>query len=133
MTTMASGRWSFLLPIAIFTLACAAALVAILYFAQVPIVTGHVVMLGYFAVLTAVLHTWQERALITDPKGFVNRFMGGLVIKMLLTLMVLLLGVVLLPRPSILHLALPFIGLYLAYMVFSTARLTGQLRKVGRT
>jgi hypothetical protein len=132
MTTMASGRWSFLLPITIFTLACAAALVAILYFAHVPLVSGHLLMLGYFATLTAVLHTWQERALITDPKGFVNRFMGGLVIKMLLTLMVLLLGVVLLPKPNILHLALPFIGLYLAYMVFSTARLTGQLRKSGR-
>lgn len=133
MTAGANGRWSFLLPIAIFTLACAAILVAVLHFAEVPLGRGHAAMLAYFAGLTTILHAWQERALVTDPKGFVNRFMGGLVIKMMATLLVLLIVVVLIPKPRILPFALPFIALYLCYLGFSTARLTAQLRKLGRT
>lgn len=133
MTAGANGRWSFLPPIAIFTLACAAILVAVLHFAEVPLGRGHAAMLAYFAGLTTVLHAWQERALVTYPKGFVNRFMGGLVIKMMATLLVLLVVVVLIPKSRILPFALPFMGLYLAYLGFSTARLTTQLRKLGRT
>ncbi len=133
MTAEANGRWSFLIPIAIFTLACAAVLVAVLYFAGVPVGRGHVAMLAYFALLTAILHAWQEHAMISDPKGFVNRFMGGLVIKMMATLLVLLIAVVLLPKQRILVYALPLIALYLAFLGFSTARLTARLRKLGRT
>lgn len=133
MTAVVNGRWSFLTPIAAFSVICALVLVAVLHLAEVPMGRGHAAMLAYFAVLTAVLHTWQERAMVTDPKGFVHRFLGGLVIKMMLTLLVLLIVVVLLPKPRILPFALPFIALYLVYLAFSTARLTAQLRKLGRS
>ena len=132
MVAMAQGRWSFLPPILIFTVVCTVGLVAVLHLAHVPIGRGHAAMLAYFALLSAALHYWQESTLQSDPKRSVNRFMAGLVIKMMATLMVLLIAVILLPKARILPFTLPFIGLYLAYLAFSTARLTAQLRKVGK-
>ena len=126
---MAPGRWSFLLPIALFTLVCAVLLLAVLYLAEVPLGRGHVGMLFYFGLFTAALHYWQEGSIDSDPKKSVNRFMAGMVIKMMATLMVLLVTVVLLPKERVLPIALPFIGLYLAFLAFSTARLTTQLHK----
>lgn len=126
---MALGRWSFLLPVALFTTVCAVLLVAVLYLAEVPPGRGHVGMLLYFGLLTAALHYWQESTLQSDPKKSVNRFMAGMMIKMMTTLMVLLVTVILLPKERVLPIALPFIALYLAFLAFSTVRLTTQLRK----
>ncbi len=126
---MASGRWSFLLPVALFTAVCAVLLVAVLYLAEVPLGRGHVAMLLYFGLLTAALHYWQESTIQSDPKKSVNRFMTGMMIKMMATLMVLLFTVILLPKERVLPIALPFIALYLAFLAFSTARLTTQLQK----
>ncbi len=126
---MALGRWSFLLPVALFTAVCAVLLVAVLYLAEVPLGRGHVGMLLYFGLLTAALHYWQESTIQSDPKKSVNRFMTGMVIKMMATLMVLLVTVILLPNERVLPIALPFIALYLAFLAFSTARLTTKLQK----
>lgn len=126
---MALGRWSFLLPVALFTAVCAVLLVAVLYLAEVPLGRGHVGMLLYFGLLTAALHYWQESTIQSDPKKSVNRFMTGMMIKMMATLMVLLITVILLPKERVLTIALPFIALYLAFLAFSTARLTTQLQK----
>lgn len=126
---MALGRWSFLLPVALFTAVCAVLLVAVLYLAEVPLGRGHVAMLLYFGLLTAALHYWQESTIQSDPKKSVNRFMTGMMIKMMSTLMVLLVTVILLPKERVLPIALPFIALYLAFLAFSTARLTTQLQK----
>ena len=86
-------------------------------------------MLLYFGLLTAALHYWQESTIQSDPKKSVNRFMTGMVIKMMATLMVLLVTVILLPNERVLPIALPFIALYLAFLAFSTARLTTKLQK----
>ena len=126
---MALGRWSFLLPVALFTAVCAVLLVAVLYLAEVPPGRAHAGMLLYFGLLTAALHYWQESTLQSDPKKSVNRFMAGMMIKMMTTLMVLLVTVILLPKEKVLPIALPFIALYPAFLAFSTVRLTKQLRK----
>lgn len=130
---MSGARWSYLIPIAIFSMVCSVGLLAGLHLFDIPVGGGHIAMLVYFTLLTAVLHTWQERGLVSDPKGFVTRFMGGMVIKMMLTLMILLVAVILLPKGQALPIALPFMGLYLAYLSFSTVRLSTLLRKHGGT
>lgn len=120
-------RWSFLLPFLLFNLFCTGVLVMVLAFFQVPFGLQHIAALGYFLVLGIALQAWQGSAFAADPKLSVQRFMTGMVLKMLLTLLVLLVAIVTLPKTSILAFVLPFIGLYLAHLAFSTGRMYRQL------
>ena len=86
----------------------------------------------YFAVLTYLLHRWQERGLEGRPMLFQQRFMAGLTIKMLLSLVLLVVLVLALPKEQVLSVAITFCALYLAYLGFSTARLVGMMRRNGR-
>jgi hypothetical protein len=91
-----------------------------------PVIVGTVL---YFLLFTLLLHRWQESALRTDPKVSVRRFMSGLVIKMMASLMVLLVTLLVLPRPERLVFAMVFAGLYLAHLGFSTVRLQRLIRQ----
>jgi len=86
-------------------------------------------MISYYMVLTVLLHAWQEGNRGISPQVLVRRYMAGLAIKMFLSLMVLVLLLFLLPREAVLHVVLTFILLYLAYLGFSTARMTMVLRR----
>ena len=83
----------------------------------------------YFAVLTYLLHRWQERALAGDPKGFVQRFMTALVVKMFASVAVLVVLLLTAPDNFITPIALGFAALYLIYVIFSTVRLMRLSRK----
>ena len=87
---MPQRRWSFVLPFLLFNLFCAGALVALLSLFGIPFGMRHLAALLYFLLLGGALHHWQEAALATDAKVSVQRFMTGMVIKMLLTLFLLL-------------------------------------------
>ncbi|HRD53388.1 MAG TPA: hypothetical protein PKY96_12150 [Flavobacteriales bacterium] len=127
---MAPQRWSFLAPILLFTAAVGLVLWLVFYGAQVPLERIHAFMLLWFAAITTALHLWQEHAMNTDPKGFVRRFMGGMMLKMLLSLGVLTVLLVRAPRETVLSTAIAFALLYLAFLGFSTVRLTGLSRKL---
>lgn len=120
---MATPQRSFLAPLSVFTLACAAALFFILRAVQAPITVHYFIALLYFAAITFFLHRWQENNLAADPKGFVRRFMTGLVLKMFLSIAVLVVCMLLVPGDLLVPFTLSFAVLYLAYLVFSTARL----------
>lgn len=107
----------------LFTAFVAVALVATLDLLHIPPHPIFYAEIAFFATITYVLLTWQEAALVTDPKGFVRRFMTGLVVKMLVSLMLVLIIAFLAPRPQAIALVLGFALLYLAYLVFSVARL----------
>ncbi|MCB0769876.1 MAG: hypothetical protein KDC00_05670 [Flavobacteriales bacterium] len=126
---MPQRRWSFVLPFLLFNLFCAGALVALLSLFGIPFGMRHLAALLYFLLLGGALHHWQEAALATDAKVSVQRFMTGMVIKMLLTLFLLLIAVVRMPKSSVISFALPFIGLYLAHLAFSTVRLSALMRR----
>ncbi len=83
----------------------------------------YLVILLYFAGLTGLLHAWQEDGLISDPKGFVRRFMTALMGKMLLSLVALMVLLLFAPIAIRVPLALSFAVLYLGFLVFSTLRL----------
>lgn len=123
-------RWSFVLPILLFSLACVGITWLALHLSGLPFQPLHGAIIGYFAVVTALLHMWQEHAIESDPKGFVRRFMGGLVLKMFVSLLLLVAVIFLLPRERAIPLAVAFALLYLAYLAFSTVRLTGLLRNL---
>ncbi|MBL7953278.1 MAG: hypothetical protein JNM62_16345 [Flavobacteriales bacterium] len=120
---MATPQRSFLVPLSVFTLACAAVLFVILRAVKAPITTHYLFALVYFAAITFFLHRWQENNFATDPKGFVRRFMTGLVLKMFASIAVLVVCMLLVSAELLVPFTLSFAVLYLAYLVFSTARL----------
>lgn len=127
---MASRRWPFVVPLLLFTAACAVCTWLALHFFNVPFQAAHAGVIAYLTVATLALHAWQEGALESDPKGFVHRFMTGLVLKMFASLALLVALVFLLPREEAIPLAVAFALLYLAYLAFSTVRLSGLLRRL---
>lgn len=127
---MAPPRWSFLIPIALFTAAMAVLLWLALFGLRVPFGPEHAIMLAWFALVTTALHLWQEHAMASDPKGFVRRFMGGLMLKMLLSLGVLVVLLLRAPKETLMVSGIVFAALYLAFLAFSTMRLSGLSRKL---
>ncbi len=130
---MFQGRRSPLLPVLLFALVCAGLTYGALHLLDQPLHWAYAAVIGYLTLTTYLLHHWQEGAMHTDPKGFVRRFMTGLVVKMLVSLFLLLAIVFLVPRELALPLALTFALLYLAFLGFSTARLVNLSRSMPRT
>lgn len=133
MTVPTTTPWSFLIPFSAFVLVCAGVLVLSFRWLHLPLDGFHLGTLGYFAVLTLALHTWQERALGTDPKRFVHRFMAGLVIKMMVSLVLLLILLLTRPKPTLIPFVITFVVLYLSFLTFSTARSLRLMRTLRNT
>ena len=121
-----------LVAVSAFTLAVGAALYAVSVLAHWSFGMPQLAMLGFLAALTAVLHLWQENGLVEDPRGFMFRFMLGLMIKFAMALVVIAAILLLLPRTRAVPLALTFAALYLAYLAFSTVRLSTRSRNAPR-
>lgn len=129
---MAAPQRSFLTILVAFTLACVAGLALTARALRLPWDPVFLGMPLYFAVLTFLLHRWQEKALAGDPKGFVQRFMTALVVKMFASVAVLVLLLLTTAERFITPMALGFAVLYLAYVVFSTIRLMRLSQHAGR-
>lgn len=127
-----SGTYRTLFAILLFTLATGAATYAVCLLAHWPFGLPQLAMLGFLAVLTGALHIWQESAMLTDPKGFMFRFMIGLVLKLGSALVAVVAILMLLPRARAVPLALTFALLYLAFLAFSTVRLSARSRSLPR-
>ncbi len=125
----ATRRWSFIVPIALFTLFCSLLVWLITWWLKLPMGALQWGVISYFMSLTFLLHAWQESALERDPNGFVGRYFAGLTIKMFLSFGLLVLLLTSVERSARLPLAITFIVLYLAYLGFSTARMTFAIRK----
>ena len=126
---MSTAGSSPLLSVVLFSALCAVATWFVLQFVSLPFQWQHVVMLAYFAGMSLLLHIWQERA-VTEPRTFVRRFMAGLVIKLLLSIIVMMILVLALgvDKSSTI---VAFVLLYLAYLGFSTGRLVMLLKQRG--
>lgn len=120
---MATPGRSFLLPLVLFTLCCIGVLAGVLSLAGMHVTMHYYGIVAYFTAITAILHRWQEKGLDTDPKGFVRRFMAGLMLKMFLSVIVLVILLLTVPKHLSIPLSICFALLYLAYLAFSTVRL----------
>lgn len=114
------GRWSFVLPVIAFGGACAVALFGTLKALALEVNGLHVGILLYFTVLTLLLHGWVHAAASSDSKAMVRRFMAGMAIKMMVSLILLLVLLLTRSKDQVLVVALVFMGSYLAFLVFST-------------
>ena len=132
MSATVQGQRAVLLPIIVFAAVCAAVMFLTLRFAAIPTSGLFWGMLAWFTTLTLVLHTWQEGGRGGDAKVFVHRFMAGLVIKMMLSLLALVVLLVVLPKDRLVPAAITFVLLYLAFLGFSTARSVGLMRRNAR-
>lgn len=109
--------------------ACVAALAfAGLWLSTRPFTLEHGAVLLYFATVTGLLLHWQEAVLHSDPKGMVQRFMAGLIIKMFLSIGVLVVLLFVAEGDRVLELGLFFGAAYLLFLGFSTVRLQWRLR-----
>ena len=132
MTASSTGRWSFLLPTLVFAACCYAVMWGILFLLKIPftdLLGGTVI---YFTVLTLVLHAWIESAVGPDSKAMVHRFMASLAIKMMVSLLLLVVLLIKLPRDTVITFALVFVGCYLAFLAFSTSRSLRLLKRIGK-
>lgn len=117
----------------LFGIAVGAVTYAVFHLAHWPFGLSHVGVLCFWTLLSAALQVWQEEGLIRDPKGFIVRFMLGLVIKLLVAIGAIAVLLFLLPRHQALPMALLCIGLYLSFLAFSTIRLSARARHSPRT
>jgi F0F1-type ATP synthase assembly protein I len=132
MTASSTGRWSFLIPTLVFAACCYAVMWGILFLLKIPfsdLLGGAVI---YFTVLTLVLHAWIESAVGPDSKAMVHRFMASLAIKMMVSLLLLVVLLIKLPRDTVITFALVFVGCYLAFLAFSTSRSLRLLKRIGK-
>lgn len=109
--------------LALFTLAMAIVAYGALRLLHVPFSWPYGLALAYFTLITLGLHAWQESGFRQTPQGFMQRFMAGLVMKMLGSVAVLVLLLLIVPRADAMPLGVVFAALYLAYLAFSTLRL----------
>lgn len=118
--------------VTLFTLAMGAATYAVYALAKWPFGMPQLGVLLFLGGLTMLLLSWQERAMAKDPRGFMLRFMTGLVLKLIAGLFAVAAILFLLPRAEGVRLALTFALLYLAFLAFSTMRLTLRSRNLPR-
>lgn len=119
---MATQRRSFVLLLTVFTLVCGGLLAGVLLLLSIPLTLHYLVVLLYFAGITGVLHAWQDKGALIDPKIAVRRFMASLAIKLFLSMTLLLVLLLTAPKEIRLPLGLAFAILYLSFLVFSTLR-----------
>lgn len=121
-------KWSFAIPLLLFSLVCAGVTWLALYFAHEPFMPVQIATLCYFAMISFILLAWQEQALANDPKGFVRRFMLGMILKMFISLGLLFYLMSILDDATEKPFAATFILLYMAFLAFTTVRLVTRLR-----
>ena len=126
---MAPRRWSFVLPIVVFAAICLVVTWLVLFALGIAFTALHGTFVAWFGLMTIGLHAWQEHAMARDPKGFVRRFMAALMLKMVLSLALLALVLITVPGTDAVPAALVFALIYLAFLTFSTVRLTKLSRK----
>ncbi|MBK7085615.1 MAG: hypothetical protein IPH53_13520 [Flavobacteriales bacterium] len=126
---MAKSRRTAVLPVLLFSVLCTGVTWYTLRLLSVVLTWPFAVMLVWFATVTLALLLWQERAVGADLRPFMRRFMAGLVIKLLGSLVLLFVLMRLVPTESAKPMAVSFALLYLAYLSFGTARLVGSMRQ----
>lgn len=129
---MAKSRHTAVLPVLLFSLLCAGVTWYALRLLSLVLTWPFAVMLVWFATVTLALLLWQERAVGADLRSFMRRFMAGLIIKLLGSLVLLFVLLHIVPPESAKPMAVSFALLYLAFLGFGTARLVGSMRQPTR-
>ena len=93
-----------------------------LYLAGKPFDWRYGLLLGYFIVVTSLLLRWQESG-ADKTNIFVRRFLAGLTIKLMGSVVLMVILVKTAPTELKMPLVITFVGLYVAFTTFSVSRL----------
>ncbi|MBK6831122.1 MAG: hypothetical protein IPG92_10465 [Flavobacteriales bacterium] len=121
----------FLFPLLLFSALCALATWCGVYFTGNAFTWHFVFLLTYFTLVTLALLMWQERS-SAQANIFIRRFMGGLVMKLMGSLLVFAILLKVAPPEVDKPLTVAFAGRYVAYLAFSTVRLSRVIRTAGK-
>ena len=102
-----------------------------MHFTGHPFTWHFVFLLVFFPIVTYLLLSWQEHG-SAQANIFIRRFMGGLVIKLMGSLIVFAILLKVAPTEVDKPLTVVFAGLYVIYLAFSTIRLSGVARTAGK-
>lgn len=125
------SRAPFLIPLLLFSGLCGLVTFGALYLTGIGFTWHFTFLLAFFLLVTAGLLLWQERSDI-PANIFIRRFMGGLVMKLLGSLVVLAILLKIAPPEVDKPLTIAFAGLYVSYLAFSTIRLSQVMRSAKR-
>lgn len=106
---------------------CAACLVGALHLAGVPLDWRHGLLLGYFILVTFLMLRWQE-SVVGQTTIFIRRFLAGLTIKLMGSVILMVVLVKTAPEGSNTPLVIAFVGFYVAFTTFSVSRLKRLVR-----
>jgi len=109
---------------------CAAATWLIFNAIDRPFIWPYAVALGWFTIISLILLTWQDRSQGPNIQPFIRRFMGGMLIKLLVSLILLFVLVKSVSKEIVSPMASTFLLLYLAYLGFSTVWLVKRIRGI---
>lgn len=98
-----------------------------LYLAGKPFDWRYGLLLGYFFIVTSLLLRWQESA-ADKTNVFVRRFLAGLTIKLMGSVVLMVILVKTAPAELTTPLVITFVGLYVAFTTFSVSRLMKLVR-----
>jgi hypothetical protein len=121
------SKTPFLLPLVLFGALCALVTWGVVYFTANPFTWHFVFLLVFFPAITFALLSWQERS-TAQTNIFIRRFMGGLVMKLMGSLIVFAFLLKAAPPEVDRPLTVAFAGLYLIYLAYSTVRLSNIMR-----
>ncbi len=101
--------------------------VAGLHLAGVPFDWRYALLLIYFVNVTSLLLGWQEKV-AEQTAVFIRRFLVGLIIKLMGSVVLMVILVKIGPPGSATPLAITFVGLYVLFTTFSVSRLMKVIR-----
>lgn len=93
-----------------------------LHLAGKPFDWRYGILLVYFILVSWLLLRWQENA-ADKTSVFIRRFMAGLIIKLMGSVILMVVLVKTSPDGTTIPLVITFVGLYVLFMAFSVSRL----------
>ena len=115
------------IPLLLFSALCAIATWCGLHFTGHAFTWHFALLLGYFAIVTLGLLYWQEGS-AGQANIFIRRFMAGLVVKLMGSLILLAILVKTSPPHLTAPLGIVFACLYVAFLGYSVVRLSKVVR-----
>lgn len=115
-------RNSSLVRLILIGAACAACTAGGLHLAGKALDWRYALLSGYFIIVSFFLLRWQEDA-ASQVNVFIRRFIAGLMIKLMGSVVLMVILVKTSPKEMTLPLVVVFIGFYVAFTSFSVARL----------
>ncbi|MBK8498611.1 MAG: hypothetical protein IPL52_07290 [Flavobacteriales bacterium] len=125
------SKFPFLLPLLLLSTLCAIVTWCLVLLSGSVFTWHYAFILGYFTMVTFILLAWQEGSK-ARTNIFIRRFMGGLVMKLMGSLIVFAFLLKAAPDEVDKPLTVAFAGLYVVYLAFSAVRLSRVSRTIGR-